>query len=192
RPCGSMIVDIGGGTADIAVISLGGAVVKKSIKVAGDNFDEAIMVYLRKRHNLLIGEGTAEEIKKNIGSAYKRDFPIEMTAKGRNLVSGLPKHIVLSSDEMLDALAQPIDEIVNAVHVVLESTPPELAADIFDRGIVLTGGGSLIYGLDKLITQRVGINAVIANEAISCVAVGTGLFVEYKYSKQNRKSRAYD
>ncbi|MDA3732333.1 rod shape-determining protein [Niameybacter massiliensis] len=192
RPCGSMIVDIGGGTADIAVISLGGAVVNKSIKVAGDNFDEAIMTYLRKKHGMLIGERTAEEIKKNIGTAYTRDFPVEMTAKGRNLVSGLPKNIVLSSDEIQEALAGPIDEIVWAVRDVLETTPPELAADISDRGIVLTGGGSLIYGLDKLIAERVGINAVIADEAISCVAVGTGLFVEYKYSRKNRRRNAYD
>lgn len=187
RPCGTMIVDIGGGTADIAVISLGGAVVNKSIKVAGDNFDEAIMVYLRKKHSMLIGERTAEEIKKHIGTAYKRDFPVEMTARGRNLVSGLPKNIVLSSDEMQEALAGPIEEIVTAVHDVLEVTPPELAADISDRGIVLTGGGSLIYGLDKLIADRIGINAVIADEAISCVAVGTGLFVEYKYSRTDRR-----
>ena len=192
RPCGSMIVDIGGGTADIAVISLGGAVVNKSIKVAGDNFDEAIMTYLRKKHGMLIGERTAEEIKKNIGTAYTRDFPVEMTAKGRNLVSGLPKNIVLSSDEIQEALAGPIEEIVWAVRDVLETTPPELAADISDRGIVLTGGGSLIYGLDKLIAQRIGINAVIADEAISCVAVGTGLFVEYKYSRKDRRRNAYD
>lgn len=192
RPCGTMIVDIGGGTADIAVISLGGAVVNKSIKVAGDNFDEAIMTYLRKKHGMLIGERTAEEIKKNIGTAYTRDFPVEMTAKGRNLVSGLPKNIVLSSDEIQEALAGPIEEIVWAVRDVLETTPPELAADISDRGIVLTGGGSLIYGLDKLIAERVGINAVIADEAISCVAVGTGLFVEYKYSRKNGRRNAYD
>lgn len=192
KPWGSMIVDIGGGTADIAVISLGGAVVQKSIKVAGDNFDEAIMTYLRKKHNILIGERTAEEIKKNIGCAFRRDFPVEMTAKGRDLISGLPKNIVLSSDEILDALHQPIEEIINAIHFVLESTPPELAADISDRGIVLTGGGSLIYGLDKLIAQRVGINAVIADEAISCVAVGTGIFVEYKYSRSNKRRNRYD
>ena len=192
RPCGSMIVDIGGGTADIAVISLGGAVVKRSIKVAGDNFDGAIMNYLRKKHNILIGERTAEEIKKNIGCAFKREFQVEMTARGRNLISGLPKNIVLSSDEMLEALHQPVEEIINAIRNVLETTPPELAADISDRGIVLTGGGSLIYGLDKLITQRIGINAVIADEAISCVAVGTGLFVGYKYSRNNKRRNSYD
>lgn len=191
RPCGSMIVDIGGGTTDIAVISLGGTVVKKSIKVAGDNLDDAIIYYLRKKHNLLIGERTAEEIKKNIGCAFKREVPTEMTARGRNLISGLPKNIVLSSDEMLEALREPIENIVDAVRDVLEITPPELAADISDRGVVLTGGGSLIYGLDKLITQRIGINAVIAEEAVSCVAIGTGLFVEYQYSKEKRRN-SYD
>lgn len=192
RPCGSMIVDIGGGTADIAVISLGGTVVKKSIKVAGDNFDAAIMHYLRKKHSMLIGERTAEEIKKNIGCAFPRDFEVEMTVKGRNLVLGLPKNIVLSSDEVRQALQQSVEEIINAIRQVLETTPPELAADISDRGIVLTGGGSLIYGLDKMITQEIGINAVIADEAISCVAVGTGLFVEYKYSKKNKRRNNYD
>ena len=188
RPCGSMIVDIGGGTTDIAVISLGGTVVKKSIKIAGDNLDDTIIHYVRRKHNLLIGERTAEEIKKNIGCAFKREVPAEMTVKGRNLISGLPKNIVLSSDEMLEALFEPIDDIVDAVRDVLEITPPELAADISDRGIVLTGGGSLVYGLDKLIAQRIGINAVIAEEAISCVAIGTGLFVEYKYSNEKRRN----
>ncbi|MGL5677329.1 MAG: rod shape-determining protein [Cellulosilyticaceae bacterium] len=183
RPCGSMIVDIGGGTADVAVISLGGAVVKRSIKVAGDNFDDAIMRYVRKKHSMLIGERTAEEIKINIGSAYKREVPAEMNVRGRNLVTGLPKNIVLTSEEMLEALAESVDDIVDAVHAVLEVTPPELAADIADRGIVLTGGGSLIYGLDKLITEKIGIQAVIADDAVSCVAIGTGLFIEYAYSK---------
>lgn len=191
RPCGSMIVDIGGGTADVAVISLGGTVVQKSIKVAGDNLDDAIAYYLKRKHNILVGERTAEEIKKTIGCAFRREVPVEMTAKGRNLISGLPKNIVLSSDEMLEALYEPIDDIIDAIRDVLEITPPELAADISDRGIVLTGGGSLIYGLDKLIAQRIGINAVIADEAISCVAIGTGLFVEYKYSKKRRRN-AYD
>ena len=190
RPCGSMIVDIGGGTTDIAVISLGGTVVNKSIKTAGDNLDDAIAYYLKRKHNILIGERTAEEVKKTIGCAFKREVPVDMTAKGRNLVSGLPKNVVLSSDEILEALREPIDDMVEAIRDVLEMTPPELAADISDRGIVLTGGGSLIYGLDKLITEKIGINAVIADEAISCVAVGTGLFVEYKYSK-NKKRNPY-
>lgn len=188
RPCGSMIVDIGGGTADIAIISLGGAVVKKSIKIAGDNFDDAIMRYVRKKYSMLIGERTAENIKMTIGSAYKREVPVEMDVKGRNLVTGLPKNIVLNSDEMQGALTECIEAIVAAVFDVLEATPPELAADITDRGIVLTGGGSLIYGLDKLITERTGIHAVIAEDPVSCVAIGTGLFVEYAYSKKRYKN----
>lgn len=182
RPCGSMIVDIGGGTTDIAVISLGGGVVKKSIKVAGDNFDDAIMRYVRRKYNMLIGERTAEEIKMSIGTAFKREVEVETLARGRNLITGLPKSVMLTSEEMLEALYESVDDIVDAVHAVLEQTPPELAADISDRGIVLTGGGSLIYGLDKLITQRTGINAVIAENPVSCVAIGTGLFVEYQYS----------
>lgn len=187
RPCGSMIVDIGGGTADIAVISLGGSVVKKSIKMAGDNLDDAIMRYVRKKHGVLIGERTAEEIKIKIGSAYKREVPVEMNARGRNLVTGLPKNIVLNSEEMLEALSESVVAIVDGVHTVLENTPPELAADIAERGIVLTGGGSLVYGLDKLITERTGIHAVIAEEPVSCVAIGTGLFVEYAYSEGGSK-----
>lgn len=187
RPCGSMIVDIGGGTTDIAVISLGGTVVNKSIKVAGDNLDEAIAAYLKVKHNILIGERTAEQVKKTIGCAFKREEPIEMTAKGRNLISGLPKNVVISSDEILEALREPIEDIVDAIRDVLELTPPELAADISDKGIVLTGGGSLIYGLDQLISEKIGIHATIANEAISCVAVGTGRFVEYKYTKKRNR-----
>lgn len=187
RPCGSMIVDIGGGTTDIAVISLGGAVVKKSIKVAGDNFDEAIMRFIRKKYSMLIGERTAENIKIGIGTAFKREVPVEMEAKGRNLATGLPKSIMLTSEEILEALREPINEVVEAVHAVLEITPPELAADVAERGIVITGGGGLIYGLDKLITERTGIQADIAQDAISCVAIGTGLFVEYKYAKGGGK-----
>ena len=150
RPCGNMIVDIGGGTADIAVISLGGTVVSTSIKVAGDNFDEAIVRYMRKTHNLLIGERTAEEIKINIGS-----------------------------DETLEALKEITSQIVEAVHSVLEKTPPELAADVADRGIVLTGGGSLLYGLEELIEEKTGINTMTAEDPMTAVAVGTGKFVEF-------------
>ena len=180
RPCGSMIVDIGGGTTDIAVISLGGAVVKKSLKIAGDNFDETIVKYMRKKYSMLIGERTAEEIKINVGSVYKREVPAEIEIRGRNLVSGLPKNIVVSSEEIREALEEPVASIVEGVKAVLEVTPPELASDIADRGIVLTGGGSLIYGLDKLITSETGINTVIADDAMSCVAIGTGAWVEYR------------
>lgn len=187
RPCGSMIVDIGGGTTDVAVISLGSGVVSRSLKVAGNDFDEAIIKYVRKKHGLLIGECTAEKIKMAIGSAYPREEVIEFHARGRNLITGLPKAIVLNSGEMLEALSESVASVVETVHTVLESTPPELAADISDRGIVLTGGGSMLYGLDKLIQKRTGISAVIAENPISCVAIGTGLFVEYKYSDKRRK-----
>ena len=179
RPCGNMIVDIGGGTADIAVISLGGTVVSTSIKVAGDNFDEAIVRYMRKTHNLLIGERTAEEIKINIGSAYQRPEVVSMDVRGRNLVTGLPKTITVTSDETLEALKEITSQIVEAVHSVLEKTPPELAADVADRGIVLTGGGSLLYGLEELIEEKTGINTMTAEDPMTAVAVGTGKFVEF-------------
>lgn len=154
KPCGNMIVDIGGGTADIAVISLGGVVVSNSIKVAGDDFDEAIVRFMRKKHNLLIGERTAEEIKINVGTVYKRPENLTMDVRGRNLVTGLPKTVTVTSEETEEALREPAYQIVDAVHNVLERTPPELAADISDRGIVLTGGGSLIQGLEELIEER--------------------------------------
>lgn len=183
RPCGSMIVDIGGGTTDIAVISLGGAVVKKSLKIAGDEFDDTIIKYMRKKYSLLIGERTAEEIKINVGSVFKREIPAEIEIRGRNLVSGLPKNMVVTSEEIRQALEEPVTSIVDGIRSVLERTPPELASDIADRGIVLTGGGSLIQGLDQLILKETGINAVIADDAMSCVAIGTGMWVEYRYAK---------
>lgn len=186
RPCGSMIVDIGGGTTDIAVISLGSAVVKKSLKIAGDNFDETIVKYMRKKYSMLIGERTAEEIKINVGSVFKREVPAEIEIRGRNLVSGLPKNICVSSEEVKEALDEPVTSIIEGIKAVLEITPPELAADIADRGIVLTGGGSLIYGLDKLITSETGINTVIADDAMSCVAIGTGVWVEEQYTEESR------
>ena len=181
KACGNMIVDIGGGTSDIAVISLGGTVVSTSIKVAGDDFDEALVRYMRKKHNLLIGERTAEEIKINIGAAYRRPEVLTMEVRGRNLVTGLPKTIVVTSDETLDALKEPAMQIVDAVHNVLERTPPELAADIFDRGIVLTGGGSLLSGLDSLIEEKTGINTMIAEDPLTAVAIGTGKFIEFTH-----------
>lgn len=179
RACGSMIVDIGGGTTDIAVISLGGSVVSTSIKVAGDNFDEAIIRYMRKHHNLLIGERTAEALKINVGSAYGRTEPVTIDIRGRNLITGLPNTVTVSSDEMLDALSESVSSIVEAVHYVLEKTPPELSSDISDRGIVMTGGGSLLFGLDRLITKKTGIETIIADDAISCVAIGTGKYIEF-------------
>ncbi|KXL51956.1 Rod shape-determining protein MreB [Anaerotignum neopropionicum] len=179
RACGSMVVDIGGGTTDVAVISLGGAVVSHSLKVAGDNFDEAIIRYMRKKHNILIGERTAEELKIEIGTVFERSMPVSMDVRGRNLITGLPKNITVTSDEMLDALLESALAITDAVHSVLERTPPELAADIYERGIVMTGGGSLLYGLDKLIQTKTGVNAMVAEDAVSCVAIGTGRYIEY-------------
>lgn len=184
RPCGNMIVDIGGGTADIAVISLGGTVVSTSIKVAGDNFDEAIVRYMRKNHNLLIGERTAEDIKIRIGSAFPRPEVESMDVRGRNLVTGLPKTITVTSEETEEALKETTSQIVEAVHSVLEKTPPELAADIADRGIVLTGGGSLLCGLEELIEDKTGINTMTAEEPMTCVAIGTGKYVEFLSGKK--------
>ena len=187
KACGNMIVDIGGGTADLAVISLGGTVVSTSVKVAGDDFDEAIVRFMRKKHNLLIGERTAEEIKIQIGCAYKRPELVAMDVRGRNLVTGLPKTITITSDETLDALREPAMQIVDAVHNVLERTPPELAADVYDRGIVMTGGGSLLSGLDALIEEKTGINTVIAEEPLTAVAIGTGKFIEFMHGQREKE-----
>lgn len=179
RPCGNMIVDIGGGTSDIAVISLGGTVVSASIKIAGDDFDDAIVRYMRKKHNLLIGERTAEDIKIRIGSAYPRPESVTVDVRGRNLVTGLPKTITVTSEETEEALKDTTSQIVEAVHSVLEKTPPELAADIADRGIVLTGGGSLMYGLEELIESKTGITTMTAEDPMTAVAIGTGRYVEF-------------
>ena len=188
KPCGNMIVDIGGGTADIAVISLGGVVVSNSIKVAGDDFDEAIVRFMRKKHNLLIGERTAEEIKINVGTVYKRPENLTMDVRGRNLVTGLPKTVTVTSEETEEALREPAYQIVDAVHNVLERTPPELAADISDRGIVLTGGVSLIQGLEELIEEKTGINTMTAEDPLTAVAIGTGKYIEY-LADDDKKSK---
>ena len=187
KPCGNMIVDIGGGTADIAVISLGGVVVSNSIKVAGDDFDEAIVRFMRKGHNLLIGERTAEEIKINVGTVYKRPENLTMDVRGRNLVTGLPRTITVSSEETEEALREATLQIVEAVHSVLEKTPPELAADVADRGIVLTGGGSLLRGLEELIEEKTGINTMTAEQPMTCVAIGTGKYVEFLAGKRDEE-----
>ena len=179
RPCGNMIVDIGGGTTDIAVISLGGTVVSTSIKIAGDDFDEAIVRYMRKKHNLLIGERTAEDIKIKVGSCYPRAQVDSIDVRGRNLVTGLPKTVTVTSEETEEALKEATAQIVEAVHSVLERTPPELTADIADRGIVLTGGGALLRGLEQLLESKTGINTMTAEEPMQCVAIGTGKFVEF-------------
>ncbi len=179
KPCGNMIVDIGGGTSDVAVISLGGSVVSASVKIAGDDFDDAIIKYMRKKHSLLIGEMTAEEIKIKIGSAFKRPELVTLDVRGRNLLTGLPNTITVTSDETLEALELPCKQIVDSVHQVLEKTPPELAADIADRGIVLTGGGALLWGMEQLLEAKTGINTVTAENPMNCVAIGTGKFVEF-------------
>ena len=178
KPCGNMIVDIGG-TSDIAVISLGGTVVSTSVKVAGDDFDEAIVRYMRKKHNLLIGERTAEDIKIKIGSAFRRTEVDYMDVRGRHLVTGLPRTVKVSSEETEEALREATAQIVHAIHSVLERTPPELAADIADRGIVLTGGGSLLRGLEDLICDRTGINTMTTEDPMTAVAIGTGKYVEF-------------
>lgn len=179
KPCGNMIVDIGGGTADIAAISLGGTVVSASIKIAGDDFDEALVRHMRKKHNLLIGERTAEDIKIKIGSAFPRAEVDYMDVRGRNLVTGLPKTVKVSSEETEEALRETTAQIIEAIHSVLEKTPPELAADIAERGIVLTGGGSLLRGLEDLIADKTGINTMTAEDPMTAVAIGTGKYVEF-------------
>lgn len=178
KACGSMVVDMGGGTTDIAVISLGGAVVSTSIKVAGNKFDEAIIKYIKKKYDVILGDRTAEELKINIGCVFPRHQKLEMDVRGRNLTTGLPVNLVVNSDDMLEALTEPATQVVEAVMSVLERTPPELSADISDRGIYMTGGGCLVYGFDKLIQERTGINVMIAEESVSCVALGTGKALE--------------
>jgi len=177
-PNGHMVVDIGGGTTDIAVISLGGVVVSESIKVAGDKFDEAIIRYCRRKHNVLIGERTAEEIKKKIGSAWPREEARALNVKGRCLIQGLPRMIHITSQEIPNALEEPITAVIEAVCSVIERTPPELIGDIISNGIVMTGGGSLLYGLDRLIEYTTGVKTRVAQKAVSCVANGTGRSLE--------------
>ena len=174
KPDGHMVVDIGGGTSDIAVISLSGVVESASIKVAGDQFNESIVKYMRRKHNILIGERTAEQMKMEIGCVYPKEEEATIEIKGRCLMTGLPKTITANSTEMMEAFEEPVERILEAVHNVLERTPPELVADISNNGIVMTGGGSLVDGFDKLITARTGIHTVVAEDAISCVAEGTG------------------
>jgi rod shape-determining protein MreB len=179
RPSGCMVVDIGGGTTDIAVISLGGMVVRSSLKVAGDKFDEAIIRHIRKTHNMMIGERTAEDLKMKIGCAQKREEDISMEVKGRDLVSGLPKNILITSEEMRHALEDTCRVIADSVHQVLEITPPELAADISERGILMTGGGALLWGLDKLLEAKTKVPVRVDKDAVSCVALGTGKALGY-------------
>jgi len=174
RPEGSMVVDIGGGTTDIAVLSLGGIVYSRSLRVGGDKFDAAIVQYIRRRHNLLIGEQTAEEVKIEVGTVYPGVRDAAGTIRGRDLVTGLPKTVEITSAELREAMREPTEAVISAIKEVLEQTPPELAADIVDRGIVMTGGGSLLHGLDLLLQEETGLPVHLADDPISSVALGAG------------------
>ena len=174
EPSGSMIVDIGGGTSEVAVISLGGIVTSKSLRIAGDEFDEAIVHYVKKEYNLMIGERTAEAIKMTIGAAYPKPKEQYMEVRGRDLITGLPKNLSISSAEIMEALKEPINSIVDSIKYTLEKTPPELASDIMDRGIMLAGGGALLSGLDKLIKEETGMSVMVAENPLDCVAIGAG------------------
>lgn len=175
---GSMVVDIGGGTSEVAVISLGGIVTARSVRVGGDSFDSAIIQYIKRKHSLLIGERTAEQIKIDIGSAYPDADEQTMEIKGRNLIDGLPKNITITAQEVREALADSVASVLDAIKTTLERTPPELAADIIDHGIMLTGGGAMLRGLDHLISMETGINVLIAENPLDCVAIGTGRVLE--------------
>ena len=178
EPQGSMIIDIGGGTTEIAVISLGGIVYARSIRVGGDEMDEAIIEHMKKQYNLMIGERTAEEIKIKIGSAWPLEEEMVIEVRGRDLITGLPKFIKITSEEVREALQAPLKEIIEATKVTLERTPPELAADLIERGIVLCGGGSLLKGLDKLISEETGLASFVADDPLTAVALGTGKILE--------------
>ena len=173
-PCGSMVVDIGGGTSEVAVISLGGIVASRSVRVAGDEFDDSIIAYVKRKYNLLIGERTAEDIKITIGSAFPYEDEGSMEIKGRNLLDGLPKNITIDAEEIREALADPLASVIDAIKTTLERTPPELSADIIDHGITLTGGGALLRGMDDLIKKETGMPVYIAENPLDCVALGTG------------------
>jgi rod shape-determining protein MreB len=181
EPSGSMVVDIGGGTTEVAVISLGGIVYSRSVRVGGDKMDEAIISYIRRNHNLLIGEGSAERIKLEIGAAcvpYAGDEGVVREVKGRDMMNGVPREVAVTQRQIAESLAEPVGQIVEAVKVALENTPPELAADIVDKGIVLTGGGSLLYRLDEVLRDATGLPVVVAEDALQCVALGTGRALE--------------
>ena len=178
EPIGNMIIDVGGGTTEIAVISLGGIVFSKSIRIGGDEMDEAIIEYLKKTYNLMVGERTAEDIKIKIGSTYPLEQEMSMEVRGRDLVAGLPKTVTITSQEVRDALKEPVQAIIEAAKIALERTPPELAADLIEHGIVMAGGGSLLRGLDKLISEETGLPVHIAEDCLTAVALGTGKFLE--------------
>ena len=195
RPEGNMVMDIGGGTTDIAIIALGGIVTSMSVKTAGDKFDEAIVKYMRKKHKLYIGERTAEELKINIGTAFPREKEVSMTCSGRDLVTGLPRDVEMTSSEMMEALEEPLHQICEASHAVLEKAPPELAADISSSGIYVTGGGALMYGIDQRVKERTGIDVHIAEEPMNCVAIGTGRALDnidvIQRAAINKKKRSF-
>lgn len=192
QPRGNMVLDIGGGTTDVAVISLRDAVLSESIKIAGDKFNDSIVRYMRKKHNLLIGERTAEEMKIRIGSAYPRKEQLFIDVRGRNLISGLPQAIVVGSNEMIDALEEPLQSILESVRSIFEKTPPELASDIAENGICLTGGGALLYGMDKFIAEHTKVPCYVAEDPISCVAIGMGKVLENLEDFSIGTSAVYD
>jgi rod shape-determining protein MreB len=176
---GNMVIDIGGGTTEIAVVALGGIVVSRSLRVGGNRFDEAIASYIRRKYNLMIGERTAEEVKIAIGTALPLERELTMDVRGRDLIAGLPRTIPLTSSEAMEAMEKPLQQVVTAVRAVLEETPPELASDIIDKGMVMTGGGSLLRNIDRLLTQVTGVPCHVAENALNCVALGTGLAMEH-------------
>ena len=178
-PSGNLIIDIGGGTSEIAVISLGGVVVSRSVRVGGNRFDEAISNYVRKKYNVMIGDRTAEEVKIAIGTALPLERELHTEVRGRDLIAGLPRTVPITSSEVMEALEQPLQQIVGAVRAVLEETPPELSSDIIDKGMVMSGGGSLLRNIDKLLTQVTGVPCHVAENALNCVALGTGLALEH-------------
>ncbi|MGN7453208.1 rod shape-determining protein [Paenibacillus pasadenensis] len=186
EPTGSMVVDIGGGTTEVAVISLGGIVTSRSVRIAGDEMDEAIIQYIKRLYNLMIGERTSEQLKMEIGSAMPLEQPVTMEIRGRDLVTGLPKTLSITSEEITEALADTVSAIVDAVKITLEKCPPELSADIMDRGIVLTGGGALLRNLDKLLSRETGMPVIVAENPLDCVAIGTGRALENIHLFKNK------
>ena len=191
EPIGNMIVDIGGGTSEVAVISMGGIVTSRSIRVAGEEFDNAIISYIRKKFNMLIGEKTAEEIKLQIGSAFPGEADEKMEVKGRNLLNGLPENITVTSADMREALIEPISKVIEAIKITLEKTPPELSADIIEQGITICGGGALLKGLDTLINNETGMPVYVAEYPLDCVVEGTGKVIE-NYSKYEDAISEYE
>lgn len=191
QPTGNLVIDMGGGTSDIAVLSMGGIVTSRSIKIAGDKFDQDIMQYIKQQHKLLIGDRTAEELKQKIGIALPVDDPQEMEIRGRDMVTGLPKSVTITANEVQSAIAESLAHVVNLTKEVLELTPPELAADIVDQGIVLTGGGAMISGLADLFAEQLKVPVLMADQPLNCVALGTGILLEHLQSKESWLERLF-